>query len=95
MSKKPAQKLDVETAHAIAADLPDGAYWAMMEELTGLDPASIITRSDYNFHGAYDERHANRTAETHPLLCKRCQRRFADQKALQMHIRTKHGKGWP
>lgn len=33
--------LDVETADCIADDLPDGAYWAMMEELTGMDVCDI------------------------------------------------------
>jgi len=39
--KRPPRRLDIETASDIADDLPDGAYWALMEELTGMDPGEI------------------------------------------------------
>jgi len=35
--------LDIDTAVDIAddADLPDGAYWALIEELTGKEPGEV------------------------------------------------------
>ena len=40
--KRKIEKLDPHLAHDICDDLPDGAYWAMMEELTGMEPAELI-----------------------------------------------------
>jgi hypothetical protein len=36
-------KLSIESAIDIAdaMDVPDGAWWAVMEEMTGMDPGSI------------------------------------------------------
>lgn len=34
-------KMAPELASAICDDLPDGAYWAMMEELTGMEPSDF------------------------------------------------------
>lgn len=34
--------MDAETADIIAGDLPDGAYFAMMGELTGMDPIDAM-----------------------------------------------------
>lgn len=43
-----AGRLSPDMADAIAEDLPDGAYYAMMEELTGMDGADVIMAlSDY------------------------------------------------
>lgn len=39
---EPQRKLAVGIADAICDDLPDGAYWAMMEELTGMEPVDMI-----------------------------------------------------
>jgi len=41
--EKKRHRLSVAAAMEIAdaADLPDGAWWAMMEELTGLDVGTI------------------------------------------------------
>lgn len=42
------EKLSPELASAICEDLPDGAYYAMMEELTGMDGAdAIMALPDY------------------------------------------------
>jgi len=44
---KPADEYtDPETAHMIADDLPDGAYFAMMEEMTGMDPIDAMMELD-------------------------------------------------
>lgn len=35
-------RIDPELASALCDDLPDGAYFAMMEELTGLEPCDLV-----------------------------------------------------
>lgn len=35
-------RMDVDLANAICDDLPDGAYWARMSELTDMDPADMF-----------------------------------------------------
>lgn len=40
-------KMDPMLANAICDDLPDGAYFAMMEELTGLEPGDLA-QIDWN-----------------------------------------------
>ena len=37
-----AAKMDPAIAHAICDDLPDGTYFAMMEEMTGLEPVDVV-----------------------------------------------------
>ena len=39
---QPSPKLSIDVAHGIYDDLPDGAYFAAMEEATGCDPATIV-----------------------------------------------------
>jgi hypothetical protein len=41
-------KMDPELADAICDGLPLGAYFAMMEELTGMEPADL---ADYDWEG--------------------------------------------
>lgn len=41
MPKHKREFIDPDVAEMIAADLPDGAYFAMMEELTGMEPAEL------------------------------------------------------
>lgn len=40
------QSVNAMVADAIACDLPDGAYWSMMEELTGLEPIEAAMEVD-------------------------------------------------
>lgn len=55
--------MDLETAlDIIDDDLPDGAYWALLEEMTGMDPGEVaeaIERKERNARrtpGATDAR---------------------------------------
>lgn len=47
MGKKK-DKMSAQDAMDLAddMDLPDGAYWAMVEELSGCEPADCITDED-------------------------------------------------
>ena len=77
------QFLDINTADSIAGDLPDGAYWAMMEELTGEEPgaiADIIERGEAN----------QPRQSTTTLRCRHCKRTFNDPNAVKQHMRAKH-----
>jgi hypothetical protein len=40
--------MDAATAYELvdALDLPDGAHWAMLEELTGMEPADFAMLGD-------------------------------------------------
>ncbi len=46
--------LDVAVEIADGADLPDGAWWAMLEQLTGLDAGEISGRLAQTADGKYD-----------------------------------------
>lgn len=39
-------KMDFELADNIYGNLPDGAYYAIMEEMTGLEPCDMISEDD-------------------------------------------------
>ena len=41
-------RMDAATAYELvdALDLPDGAHWAMLEELTGMEPADFAMLGD-------------------------------------------------
>jgi hypothetical protein len=75
--------LDPDLASVIADDLPDGAYWAMMEELTGMEPADLV--EPMTKRRPHDSR-------PKPELCPRCQRRFRTKRALADHTRDFHEK---
>ena len=76
--------LDPETADIIAGDLPDGAYWAMMEELTGEEPGAIV---DILEHGPAD-RPKKKGAPR--WRCHFCKKRFGDGNAVRQHERDAH-----
>jgi hypothetical protein len=46
--KKEEVKMSAEDAMDLAdsMDLPDGAYWAMVEELSGCEPADCVSEED-------------------------------------------------
>lgn len=79
MSKRPRVSLDV--AEMIAADLPDGAHFAMIEEMTGLEPAETIP--DFRIK-------ARPSPTKRQFVCPTCHRRFHGKGALRQHTRDKH-----
>ena len=77
--------MDISLAEAICDDLPDGAYWAMMEELTGFEPPELCFSPP--------PRRKAKPVTHDPRNCSRCGRTFTGERALQQHIRDKHLRG--
>ena len=68
-----------------AIDLPDGAHWAMIEELSGADAADF---ADMDMDApTFREPRAHKS-----LRCGRCGRKFGSAQAVSDHTRDKHGK---
>jgi hypothetical protein len=75
--------MDPDLADSIAEDLPDGAYWAMMEELTGMEPAELV--QPLMKRRPHDSR-------PKPHTCSKCQRRFRTKQGVADHTRDFHEK---
>lgn len=73
-------RIPIAAAEAITADLPDGAYYALMEELTGFEPAELIP----------DFRIPPPSKIKKRFVCPICHRRFHGKGALRQHTRDKH-----
>lgn len=73
-------RLPLAVAELIAEDLPDGARFALIEDLTGLNPADLV----------YPSAQPSRPAPEKRFICPVCYRRFFGKGALRQHTRDKH-----
>jgi hypothetical protein len=75
------QKMSVRDAMDLVDDnLPDGAYWAMVEEFAGIGPGEFAEE-------LYEDR--VKESEVKGLTCKICNKPFGSQQAKQQHVRAK------
>lgn len=74
-------RIDPQTAMSIIDDdMPDGAYFAMLEDLTGMCAADAVM-------------HAERQRKLDkPFQCDQCNKRCATEWSLNAHKRDKHGE---
>ena len=63
-------------------DMPDGAYFAMCEELSGMDVASGVDEM-------LQEPNTSLAHRTRPHRCPKCDRGFTSEPGMQQHRRDK------
>ncbi len=61
-------------------DMPDGAYFAMAEELSGMDTCDGLDQMKRD------------QLKDKPHKCPKCNKRFATPNAAAMHEKMKHGQ---
>ncbi len=78
---KPGQKMSVlDAMELVDDDLPDGAYWAMVEEFAGIGPGEFAEE-------LYEEHLKESKAKG--LTCGVCGKPFGSEQAKQQHITAK------